>query len=132
MVGELVKKHRMKKGLSLAELAKQAGVDKSFLSSIEGKTHFTPSLQVLEKITPVLGMSIDALLVECSLETSDSVWDNIVIDALEAGMTTEEYIEFIGFVKELSSKTTSPKMPSAYYFEMFSEKSVTGDRFSFN
>lgn len=123
MVGKMIKKHRLKQGLSLAKLAEQTGLEKSVLSSIEKKGHLPPSIELLEMITPALGLSVDTLLAECEQDETESVWDHIVIDALEAGMPPEEYIEFIAFIKKLSQSTTL-KMPSTYYFERFGEKTV--------
>ncbi|MFC0560984.1 helix-turn-helix domain-containing protein [Halalkalibacter alkalisediminis] len=122
MIGEMVRKYRIEKGFSLSELAEHTGIDKSYLLSIERKIHLTPTIEVLEKITSALDVSMDTLISECSSEATDPVWDDLVIDALEAGMSTEDYIQFIQFVKKLNPESTPLQKSSAYYFERFDEK----------
>ena len=56
---------------------------------------------------------------DSSQKVNDSVWDHIVIEALETGMTTDEYIEFIEFIKKLSANKSTLEMPITYYFQMF-------------
>jgi XRE family transcriptional regulator, master regulator for biofilm formation len=59
MIGERVKQLRKEKKMSMSELAEQAGVAKSYLSSIERNLQTNPSIQFLEKLAAVLGVSID-------------------------------------------------------------------------
>jgi hypothetical protein len=61
--------------------------------------------------------------VEESQKHMDSFWDHIVIEALDSGMTTEEYLNFIKFIKEQTSKDKKLKMPIAHYVQMFNSDS---------
>lgn len=119
MVGETIKKYRIKKGLSLSKLAELADVEKSYLSSIERKIYFHPSMQFLEKISPVLGISTDALLTECSPQAVDPVWNDIVTEALETGLTTEEYLDFLKSARKQNSEGNRPKTPISHYFKTY-------------
>ncbi len=102
MIGEKVKKFRTEKGLSLSELAERAGVAKSYLSSIERNIQSNPSIQFLEKIAAVLDISVESLLHENSDENSDSEeldeeWTNLIQEAIEAGISKEQFKEFLEF-----------------------------------
>jgi XRE family transcriptional regulator of biofilm formation len=121
MVGELVKNYRVKRGLSLSKLAERAGVDKSYLHSIERNVDPIPSIQFLEKIAPILGIAIDTLLAECSDQTFDPVWNDIVTKVLERGLTTEEYIDFLEFTNIQSSETTELQLPINHHLKTFLE-----------
>lgn len=101
MIGERVKKYRLDKGLSLSELADRAGVAKSYLSSIERNIQSNPSIQFLEKIADVLDISVETLLVNDNHlpEDLDSDWENLVREAMESGVTKEQFREFLEFNK---------------------------------
>lgn len=61
IVGTRLKELRLKKGLSLRELAKQAHMSHSFIADIEaGRSN--PSLDTIEVLAKVLNISIDYLL----------------------------------------------------------------------
>jgi len=105
MVGETVKHYRMKRGLTLSKLAERAGVDIFYLRSLEKNLDVNPSMQFLEKVTPALGITIDTLLSESSLPSIDPMWNEIITEALERGLTTEEYIDFLEFAKKQSAET---------------------------
>ncbi|OLO42177.1 hypothetical protein BTR23_02850 [Alkalihalophilus pseudofirmus] len=95
MVGQTIRKFRKEKGLTQTELAIRAGVDKSYLRSIERKDNEYPSFTFVEKIAQALNISVDSILVESSLDTIDPDWDKIILEALQAGVTPEEYIAFL-------------------------------------
>jgi XRE family transcriptional regulator, master regulator for biofilm formation len=95
MIGNIIKENRLKKGLSLTKLAECAGVERSYLSSIENNICMNPSIEILEKITPVLEISSESLLFIGSLHTYDPIWNDIVTEALETGLTTDEYLAFL-------------------------------------
>lgn len=61
MIGQRIKNFRLQKQLSLSELAEKAGVAKSYLSSIERNIQSNPSVQFLEKIAAVLGISVNLI-----------------------------------------------------------------------
>lgn len=104
MIGEKVKKIRMEKGLSLSELADRAGVAKSYLSSIERNIQSNPSIQFLEKIASVLDISVESLLqqtkhAEVDRELLDDEWTQLVREAMESGVSKEQFREFLEFNK---------------------------------
>ncbi|MFC0471602.1 helix-turn-helix domain-containing protein [Halalkalibacter kiskunsagensis] len=126
MLGEIVKKYRIKRGLSLSKLAELAGVDKSYLSSIERKKDLNPPMQFLEKVSPVLEVSIDTLLSECSFQTYDPFWNEVVTEALEIGLTTEEYIHFLEYTKRQSAETRVRQLPIYQHLKTFLESQKLG------
>lgn len=100
MIGERVKKLRQERKMSLSELAEQAGVAKSYLSSLERNLQTNPSIQFLEKIASVLNISIDRLIHdEPNNETVDSDWVELVREAMDSGISKEQFKEFLEFNK---------------------------------
>lgn len=100
MIGDRVKRLRLERKMSLTELADQAGVAKSYLSSLERNLQRNPSIQFLEKIAAVLNVPIDHLIHEqINMEDLDSDWMNLVKEAMESGVTKEQFKEFLEFNK---------------------------------
>jgi len=100
VIGEKVKKYRLEKGLSLSELAERAGVAKSYLSSIERNIQSNPSIQFLEKIATVLDISVETFLTDENDETTlDHEWARLVREAMESGVSKEQFREFLEFNK---------------------------------
>jgi XRE family transcriptional regulator of biofilm formation len=100
MIGERIKKYRLQREMSLSELAEKAGVAKSYLSSIERNLQSNPSLQFLEKIASVLGVSVNTLLHdEENSKELDSEWANLVREAMKSGVSKEQFREFLEFHK---------------------------------
>ncbi|WP_404408240.1 helix-turn-helix domain-containing protein [Jeotgalibacillus malaysiensis] len=100
MIGDRVKALRKEKKMSLTELADQAGVAKSYISSLERNLQQNPSIQFLEKIAPVLGVTVNSLLDPDSDEINvDSEWVNLAKTAMESGISKEQFKEFIEFNK---------------------------------
>jgi XRE family transcriptional regulator, master regulator for biofilm formation len=100
MIGDRVKKLRLEKKLSLSELALKAGVAKSYLSSLERNLQTNPSIQFLEKIAAVLGVPIDTIIHEHpNKEDLDSEWMKLVQEAMESGVSKEQFKEFLEYNK---------------------------------
>ncbi|KOP71064.1 helix-turn-helix domain-containing protein [Cytobacillus solani] len=100
MIGERVKLLRKEKKMSLSELAEQAGVAKSYLSSLERNLQTNPSIQFLEKIAAVLNVPVDHLIHEQpNKEELDSEWMKIVQEAMNSGVTKDQFREFLAFNK---------------------------------
>ena len=102
MIGERIKKLRQEKNMSISELAEKANVAKSYLSSIERNLQVNPSIQFMEKVSDVLGVNVYDLLQ--SNETSqpenlDDEWLKIVQEAMESGITKEQFREYLAFNK---------------------------------
>ncbi|WP_066186745.1 MULTISPECIES: helix-turn-helix domain-containing protein [Gracilibacillus] len=102
MIGEKIKQLRNEKRMSLSELAEKAGIAKSYLSSIERNLQSNPSIQFMEKISQVLGVSVNELINEdrpIADEELDSEWMNIVKEAMESGVSKEQFKEYLEFNK---------------------------------
>jgi XRE family transcriptional regulator, master regulator for biofilm formation len=100
VIGERVKKLRQEKRMSLSELAEQAGVAKSYLSSLERNLQTNPSIQFLEKIAGVLNVPVDQLIHEqVDKENIDSDWVNLVKEAMDSGISKDQFREFLEFNK---------------------------------
>ena len=61
-IGENIKKHRTKLGLSQEDFAQKSGVKYTTLTKIETGVIKTPSVLMMEKIAKALGVSIENLL----------------------------------------------------------------------
>ncbi len=88
--------------MSLSELAEKAGVAKSYLSSIERNLQSNPSIQFIEKISQVLDVSVNDLINDNNtvVETElDSEWMKIVKEAMESGVSKEQFKEYLEFNK---------------------------------
>lgn len=102
MIGEKIKQLRNEKNLSISELADRAGVAKSYLSSIERNIQSNPSIQFMEKISQVLGVSVNELLREDTsniTEDLDDEWLEIVQEAMNSGISKTEFKEYLEFNK---------------------------------
>jgi XRE family transcriptional regulator, master regulator for biofilm formation len=102
LIGEKIKQLRKEKKMSISELAEKANVAKSYLSSIERNLQSNPSIQFIEKISTVLGVSVNELINEgdsVELEDLDGEWLSIVKEAMESGVTKEEFKNFLEFNK---------------------------------
>ena len=100
MIGERIKKYREQRKLSMSELADRAGVAKSYLSSIERNLQSNPSVQFLEKISSVLGVSVNTLLHDNDeKENLDREWATLVREAMDSGVTKDQFRDFLEFNK---------------------------------
>lgn len=100
MIGDRVKKLRLEKKMSLSELAEQAGVAKSYLSSLERNLQQNPSIQFLEKISTVLNVPVDHLIHEqIDQDQLDSDWMALVKEAMNSGVSKEQFRDFLEFNK---------------------------------
>jgi XRE family transcriptional regulator, master regulator for biofilm formation len=100
MIGERVKKLRLEKKMSLSELADQAGVAKSYLSSLERNLQTNPSIQFLEKISSVLNVPVDQLIYEqTNKDDLDNDWMKLVKDAMDSGVSKDQFREFLEYNK---------------------------------
>lgn len=98
MIGERVKELRLQKKMSLSEVAEQAGVAKSYLSSLERNLQTNPSIQFLEKISAVLGVPVDYFIHKTiDKDDLDSDWINLVQEAMGSGISKEQFREFLEF-----------------------------------
>ncbi|MGM0939602.1 MAG: helix-turn-helix domain-containing protein [Bacillota bacterium] len=107
MIGEKIKSLRTDKKMSISELAEKAGVAKSYLSSIERNIQINPSIQFIEKISKVLGVSVNELIRDEKKnepEELDEEWLKIVQEAMDSGVTKEQFKEYLEFNKWRSNR----------------------------
>ncbi|RFB10572.1 helix-turn-helix domain-containing protein [Bacillus sp. HNG] len=104
MIGSRIKDLRKQKRLTITELAKRAGVSKSYLSYIERDVQKNPSLQFLTKISKPLDTSIEYLLGEEKTDTItneilDKEWTKLLMNAIDDGLSKEDFREIQNFIK---------------------------------
>ncbi|MUK89072.1 helix-turn-helix domain-containing protein [Ornithinibacillus sp. L9] len=102
MIGEKIKQLRQEKKMSISELAEKANVAKSYLSSIERNLQSNPSIQFIEKISSVLGVSVNEIIntdKSKQLEDLDDEWIKIVQEAMDSGVSKEQFKEYLEFNK---------------------------------
>lgn len=104
MIGKKIYQYRIKRGLTLSELAERAGIAKSYLSNIERSLNRNPSIQVVEKIALVLDVDIGTLLdIHKNNEHQlDNEWIEFVNELKESGIEKkqiQEYKTLIEFIK---------------------------------
>lgn len=102
LIGEKIKQLRKNQKMSISELAKRANVAKSYLSSIERNIQSNPSIQFIEKIGSVLGVTVNELLDENDTDTLvelDNEWLEIVQEAMDSGVSKEQFKEYLEFTK---------------------------------
>lgn len=102
MIGEKIKQLRLERKMSISELAERAQVAKSYLSSIERNLQSNPSIQFIEKISDVLGVSVNELINEqedIQKDELDGEWLQIVKEAMESGVSKEQFKEYLEFNK---------------------------------
>lgn len=106
MIGEKIKQLRQEKKMSISELAEKAGVAKSYLSSIERNLQTNPSIQFIEKVGMVLDVSVNDLLREKTIQVEelDDEWLKIVQEAMESGVSKEQFKEYLEFNKWRNSQ----------------------------
>lgn len=85
MIGKNIKRIRLRKGMTLSELAERAQISKSYLSNIERNLNQNPSIQIMEKIASVLGVDF-RMLIETE-STNDYIFE-------------EEWVEFVNALKK--------------------------------
>lgn len=108
MIGDRVKKYRLEKKMSLSELAEQAGVAKSYLSSLERNLQKNPSIQFLEKIAGVLNLPVEHLIHEqINKDDLDTDWMNLVKEAMNSGVSKEQFKDFLEFNKWRINQNTN-------------------------
>lgn len=107
LIGDKIKALRNEKKLSISELAEKAGVAKSYLSSIERNIQTNPSIHFIEKICNVLEITATELMQDESAEDIDKLddeWLKIVREAMNSGVSKEQFVEYLEFNKWRNDK----------------------------
>jgi hypothetical protein len=116
MVIETFTKDQAKKDLSHN---KPTIIERSFLSSSKRNTYIHSSTQFSEKISPAFKDAMDKA-------PFDPIWDDVVGEALKTGLTTEEYLDFLKFLKAQRDQTSNQKPPIKKYLKLFLRKQKLG------
>lgn len=59
-----IKKYRKEQGLNLEQMSKKVGISTGYLCHLEKGTRKNPSIEVMEKISKVLGKTITEIFFE--------------------------------------------------------------------
>jgi len=96
MIGKNIQEIRKRKGLTLSELAEQANISKSYLSNIERELNYNPSIQVIKKISTVLGVDLKTLLGSKSESNTfpENEWLDFINELKASGIEKEKLHEF--------------------------------------
>lgn len=109
-IGERIRELRVQKGLSLTELANRAGVAKSYISSVERQIQLNPSIQFLNKVSAVLDVSVEKLIHENDSKEEEEIdveWLNLAKEAMESGISKEQFKQFLEFQKWQKSNNSN-------------------------
>lgn len=106
MIGRNIQEIRKRKGLTLTQLAANAGISKSYLSNIERGVNQNPSIEVLKRLAVVLNADLKTLLrVQENIEP-DHKLNQELIELIEELKTTvidkeqmDEYRALVQYIK---------------------------------
>ncbi|MGM0902195.1 MAG: helix-turn-helix domain-containing protein [Bacillota bacterium] len=111
-VGARIKNIRIQKNYSITELSKKAQVSKSYLSYIERGIQENPSLHVLSRLAKTLEVSLEDLTGhpinehgEDSLPPIDPEWLEMIDEAIQNGVSKEDFAFYIDFMKYKKNTT---------------------------
>lgn len=104
MIGRNINEIRKRKGLSLSELSEKSGISKSYLSNIERDIHKNPSIHIIEKISNVLNVDLNVLLIK---DAQPNVFHDLELyrfaeELKQTGIEKEQirdYQQLIDFIK---------------------------------
>ncbi|PYZ95694.1 transcriptional regulator [Alteribacter lacisalsi] len=102
-MGKRIKKYRLRKGYSISRLAEESGIAKSYISFLERDQRKNPSVETLKKLSGVLNIPLELLMVdeerESVLEVLDDDWLRLIKEAKESGVSKEEVKNYIRFIQ---------------------------------
>ncbi|WP_159882539.1 helix-turn-helix domain-containing protein [Paenibacillus puerhi] len=109
MIGTRIQNLRHQKRMSITELAARAGVAKSYLSSIERDLQSNPSIQFLRKLAPVLGVTVQSLILhetsDNKTEPIDQEWVQIIQELNELGLSKDTLRRMVRQLKSREALT---------------------------
>ncbi|MYL34533.1 DNA-binding anti-repressor SinI [Pontibacillus yanchengensis] len=100
MFGDRFRHFRCQKRLSLEEIVGRTGIPKPILKEIEKNAIPNPSMFIMNKIANALEIPLDEILYSSSSNTYeelDEEWLKVVREAMESGISKEEFSEFLEF-----------------------------------
>lgn len=106
MIGRNIQEIRKRKGLTLTQLAANAGISKSYLSNIERGVNQNPSIEVLKRLAVVLNADLKTLLRVQENTEPDHKLNQELIELIEELKTTvidkeqmDEYRAIVQYIK---------------------------------
>lgn len=100
MIGERVRKFRLRKRYTLSELSEMTGISKSYLSNIERGIQKNPSLKVLSQIAANLEVSLEDLLdKDLKKKALEHEWFVFLQEVQELNITKEEFAYTLELIK---------------------------------
>lgn len=112
IVGEKIKRLRIRKKYSITELSEKANVSKSYLSYIERGIQENPSVQVLSRLARTLDTTVEYLMgneTQPNKEeiTFDSEWVLLIEEAIRSGVSKDDFSYYLDFIKFRNSSSKS-------------------------
>ena len=140
--GKRIKSLRVKKGISLRQLASRARISPTYLSYIERGIHGPPSQEVVSRLTFVLEANLDELMTIAGYideGISKPIWDNLdtIAPALRiigeskddaVSATIGLVIVFVFMLLTLSAKEEPEPTPEDFYRELKDSLSEDSDK----
>ena len=106
MIGKNIQEIRKRKGMTLTQLAANAGISKSYLSNIERGVNQNPSIEVLKRLALVLNVDLKTLLkIDEERDRAENLNDELIdlIGELKTSVIEkedmEEYRALIEYIK---------------------------------
>ncbi|WP_139891375.1 helix-turn-helix domain-containing protein [Bacillus sp. D386] len=106
MIGKNIQDLRKRKGMTLTQLAANAGISKSYLSNIERGVNQNPSIEVLKRLAFVLNADLKTLLRVQESDENDQNLNQELIELIEELKTAvidkeqmDEYRALIEYIK---------------------------------
>lgn len=106
MIGRNIQELRKRKGMTLTQLAANAGISKSYLSNIERGVNQNPSIEVLKRLAYVLNADLKTLLRVQESDENDLNLNQELIELIEELKTVvidkeqmDEYRALIEYIK---------------------------------
>ncbi|OCA89885.1 helix-turn-helix transcriptional regulator [Pradoshia sp. D12] len=96
MIGRNIQEIRKRKGMTLTQLAANAGISKSYLSNIERGVNQNPSIEVLKRLAFVLNADLKTLLrVQEGVETNQNMNQELInlIEELKTTVIDKEQMD---------------------------------------
>ncbi|WP_309089093.1 helix-turn-helix domain-containing protein [Domibacillus sp.] len=106
-IGESIRSFRLKKELSLTELASRCGITTSYISSVERGIQTNPSIGVLQKIARELDVPVHHLINHHGLPIEEELneeWRTLAREAIQSGVSKEQFKAFLAFRKRQKIK----------------------------
>ncbi|WP_026702654.1 helix-turn-helix domain-containing protein [Salibacterium aidingense] len=99
MIGERIVRYRMKKDMSIHDLAARTDISLTYLHDIEQNRWLYPSVQYVEKIAAALDVQVHDILgpktEKEAAEELDEKWLEVVREAMSSYVSKEQFKEFL-------------------------------------